>query len=213
MKFIGFLFLFSILIGSDPSINHSLDYTKWSIRLYGGYASHRPLVAIMTYGDIQPERHNTGIRGLDVSCVFIHNWRNLPIDWSFRVGTIRHLENGYQPNHNQYNGFLMVHFKTKHGHMPMRWFIGEGLSWSELVPYVEGRETRRLSDERDSQLMNYINVGFDFKLGDLIQQSDMKRSIIGFAVSHRSGVYQSVKWFNYTRGGGNFITIFMEYCF
>ena len=40
---------------------------------------------------------------------------------------------------------------------PINFFIGEGLSYAELVPYVEGRDTRRISG-RDSKLMNYLNV-------------------------------------------------------
>ncbi|GIT57797.1 MAG: hypothetical protein Ct9H300mP18_12260 [Candidatus Neomarinimicrobiota bacterium] len=47
--------------------------------------------------------------------------------------------------------------------------LERGKSWSGRVPYVEGRETRRLSNERDSQLMNYLNIGFDFRVGDLLE--------------------------------------------
>ncbi|GIT57847.1 MAG: hypothetical protein Ct9H300mP18_12760 [Candidatus Neomarinimicrobiota bacterium] len=60
------------------------------------------------------------------------------------MGYIRHDENGFQNNHNQYNAFFLAHYNTKYKNIPMRWFIGEGISWSERVPYVEGRETEGL---------------------------------------------------------------------
>ena len=197
---------------TDNFNNNSFDY-DWSTRVYGGYSSHRPLIAIVGLGDIRPEYHGTGIRGFDLSRKINKDWRGYPIDWSFRLGYIRHNENGFQNNHNQYNAFLLAHYNTKYKNIPMRWFIGEGISWSERVPYVEGRETRRLSNERDSQLMNYLNIGFDFRVGDLVGNKSLNNLRLGLADSHRSGIYKKVKWFNHTQGGSNFITLFLEYDF
>lgn len=207
--------LFTPIWANAPQSNNlgSASNKSWSLRLYGGYATHRPLLAILTYGDIRPEYHHTGIRGFDLSRVISRDWKKYPIDWSIRMGYIRHNENGLQSDHNQFNLFFIAHYKTHFRRFPMRWFIGEGLSWSERVPYAEGRETRRLSDERDSQLMNYINVGFDFNIGDVLKRPELGQLIIGFSDSHRSGIYKKVKWFNRTKGGGNFITVFFEYNF
>ncbi len=214
-KVILFLSLLSSMWSKDTQTFYSKPEVNdtWAVRLYGGYATHRPLMAIITYGAIQPENHHTGIRGIDLSRTLVRDWKGYPIDWSIRLGYIRHNENGFQPDHNQYNFFFTAHYRTHFRGFPMRWFVGEGLSWSERVPYVEGRETRRLSEERDSQLMNYINVGFDLNLGDLLGSQGWQHINIGFADSHRSGIYKKVKWFNRTKGGGNFITVFFEYNF
>ncbi len=93
----------------------------------------------------------------------------------------------------------------------MRWFLEEGRSHFEGVPYVEHRDTRRLSEERDFQLMNYMNVGFDFSMGCLLQQPYLDNLTVGFAVSHRSGIIGAFKWFYNTSGGGNSNTLFLEY--
>ncbi len=212
LRLILFLLFLSPLSGVElKKENDNLLTNNWSIRLYSGYATHRPLIAIITYGDIRPEYHDTGIRGLDISHILVRNWKGYSVDWSFRLGYIRHLENGFQPNHNQYNIFFMVHYYTSFRGFPIRLFVGEGLSRAERVPYVEGRETRRLSDERDSKLMNYINVGFDLKLGDLLGLQQWNHITLGLADSHRSGIYQKVKWFNHTKGGSNFVNLFLEY--
>ncbi|MEA1882569.1 MAG: hypothetical protein U9N31_09250 [Candidatus Marinimicrobia bacterium] len=215
LKVIPSFLLLSLLWGnsSQKFYPNPEPNARWSIRFYGGYATHRPLLAIITLGDIRPEYHQTGIHGLDLSRVIAKDWKGYSLDWSIRLGYIRHNENGFQSDHNQYNLFLTAHYKTHFRGFPMRWFIGEGLSWSERVPYVEGRETRRLSEERDSQLMNYINVGFDFNLGDVLKQPGLAQVTVGFADSHRSGIYKKVQWFNRTQGGSNFITLFMEYKF
>ena len=47
---------------TDNFNNNSFDY-DWSTRVYGGYSSHRPLIAIVGLGDIRPEYHGTGIQG------------------------------------------------------------------------------------------------------------------------------------------------------
>ncbi|MBC8345751.1 MAG: hypothetical protein ISR82_04305 [Candidatus Marinimicrobia bacterium] len=209
------LFTFSLISGNvnADAYPQNLIESRRSIRLYSGYATHRPLMAIVSIGDIRPEYHGTGINGLDISQKIASNWKGYPIDWSIRLGFLRHQENGFQPNHNQVNGLIMVHYRTQYNGFPIRLFIGEGLSYSEQIPYVEGRETRRLSDERDSQLMNYINIGFDFNLGDMFQNPSLTPITIGFADYHRSGIYKKIKLFNRTQGGSNFISIFLEYNF
>ena len=213
MKFQKLKFDFFLSYGlGQISSNIFYKESNWAIRVYSGYATYRPLLAIITYGDMPKERHDTGIRGVDLSRKIIRKWKGLPIDWSLRLGFIRHLEKGYQPNHNQYNIFLQAHYKKNVLGFPVNFFLGEGLSFSELVPYVEGRETKRLS-QRDSNLMNYINIGFDINTLAIFPHFGHNNLTIGFAVSHRSGVYQQFKIFNNTQGGGNFVNIFTEFNF
>ena len=56
--------------------------------------------------------------GFDLSKVIRRNWKEYPIDWSLRFGYIRHDENGFQPNHNQYN--LFSHHSKKTHHMRLK---------------------------------------------------------------------------------------------
>ena len=209
--YISFFLLMSGLFGQYryPSNSHQ---HQWALRIYKGYATYRPLMAIITYGDMPRERHDTGIRGIDLSRTMIRNWRGLPLDWSLRAGFIHHNEMGYQPDHNQYTLFFQGHYYRRVLGFPVTFFIGEGLSYSELVPYVEGRETYRLSNRR-SNLMNYLNVGFELKTSHLFPGLGYDFVSVGFAVSHRSGIYEQVKLFNNTKGGGNFVTQFTEYKF
>ena len=209
--YLSFFLLISGVFGQNHFPSQP-NQNQWSVRFYKGYATYRPLMAIITYGDMPRERHGTGIRGIEVSQTIIRGWKGLPIDWSLRAGWIRHNEMGYQPDHNQYTLFFQGHyFRTVLG-LPVTFFIGEGLSYAELVPFVEGRETYRLSN-RKSNLMNYLNVGFDIKTSHIFPGMGYDYIRVGFAVSHRSGIYEQVKLFNNTKGGGNFVTLFTEYKF
>ena len=207
------LLVFTLI--ADPVFDHSrtvdLSPKNHSVRIYGGYES-RPLMSFVLLGDIRREYHHTSISGIDLSRTLKRNAFNRPIDLSLRASFLRYNEQGFQAHHNQANLFLMAHFKTHYNNFPVRFFIGEGLSLSGQIPYVEGRETRRLS-EKDSRLMNYLNVGFDFRLGDLTGNDALNNIRLGLADSHRSGAYKKVKWFNYTQGGSDFVTLFVEYDF
>ena len=204
---------FSLLGESDINLKkiETNNFEKNSFRFYGGYES-RPLMGFILLGDIRQEYHHTSILGVDFSRKIKSDFKDLPLDLSLRMSVIRYDENNYQNNHNQYNFFLNAHYKTKYRGIPLRIFIGEGISYAELVPYVEGRETRRLSG-RDSKLMNYLNVGFDFRLSDLTGAHGLQNVRLGLANSHRSGAFKKIKMFNYTQGGSDFVSLFLEYDF
>ena len=206
--------LASSLLGKpnvDLLQSDSVETEKNSVRIYNGFES-RPLMGFVLLGDIRREYHHTSISGIDLSRKLKSNVMDKPIDLSIRMSFVRYNENNYQQNHNQYNIFLKAHYKKRYNGIPLRFFVGEGISYAEQIPYVEGRETRRLSG-RDSRVMNYLNVGFDFRLSDLTGHNSLTNIRLGLANSHRSGAFKKIKWFNYTQGGSDFVTLFLEYDF
>ena len=199
----------------EPDLNLDKPEThnseKNSFRFYGGYES-RPLMSFVVLGDIRYEYHHTSISGIDFSRKIKSDFNDLPLDFSLGMSLVRYNENNFQKNHNQYNLFLNMHYKIKRRGIPLRLFIGEGISFAERVPYVEGRETRRLSG-RDSKVMNYLNVGFDFRLSDLTGHDSLHNIRLGLSNAHRSGAFKKIKLFNHTQGGSDFVSLFLEYDF
>ena len=61
--------------------------------------------------------------------------------------------------------------------------------------------------------MNFLNIGFDFRLSDLTGRDSLRNIRLGLADSHGSGVFRKLKWFNNTQGGSDFVTLFLEYDF
>ena len=213
MYFLAKIFIVSFSFFDDVEyVSAPQNYKNNSIRIYSGYFS-RPFINILFLGDISAEYHNTIIRGIDYSKVLKEKSPNSPISTSARISIIRHLERGFQNNHNQYNLSFTWHYHSKMNSIPIRWFFSEGISYAEKVPYVEGLHTRRLSNERDSKVMNYMNVGFDFRLSDLMKNNKLSSYRIGLSNSHRSGIYKKIKLFNNTKGGSNYINLFLEYEF
>ncbi|MAV16569.1 MAG: hypothetical protein CMG08_07205 [Candidatus Marinimicrobia bacterium] len=202
-----FILAFSVVEPEElPVIIHNNE--KNSIRIYSGYFS-RPFINILFIGDIKAEYHHTMIRGFDYRKIIKQN-NGSPFITSLNLSIIRHLERGFQSNHNQYNLSAVWHFQSNLYNKPIRWFFAEGISFAERVPYVEGLHTRRLSNERDSKVMNYINVGFDFRLSDLTGNESLMNYRLGLSNSHRSGVFKKINLFNNTKGGSNYLNLFLE---
>jgi len=119
---IGLIFFYSFSL-SQISSHAFYNHEKWGIRFYNGYATYRPLIAIIGSGDAPMERHGTKIRGIDLSRKIISKSKGMPFDWNLKLGFIRHLEKGYQPNHNQYNIFIQANYNKRVLGYPVNFFI------------------------------------------------------------------------------------------
>lgn len=196
--------------GTDYTSRSEEHHKYWTIRFLGGFATSRALLRILV-GDLQIEERRTAIIGLDVGRCLVTNLGGRPLDLIVKLGVIRHQEKGFQRDFHSYNVYLKGYYHTRFRGRRVRFFLAEGLSYAELVPYVEGRDVRRMSNERDSRTQNYLNVGVDLNLGDLFQTPVLHPVVIGFSVSHRSGVFGFLSLFNNTSGGGNYNTLYLEY--
>lgn len=61
--------MIKLLLPEENIVSSQLYYQRKNpivLRLYEGYASYRPLVAILGLGDLRPEIRNTKITGLDI---------------------------------------------------------------------------------------------------------------------------------------------------
>ena len=68
-------------------------------------------------------------------------------------------------------------------------------------------------DTSDFKILQIPILGFDISTYHLYPKIGLINLYLGFAVSHRSGVYKKISFFNNTQGGGNFVTLFTEYKF
>ena len=120
MYFLAKIFIvsFSFFDGAEY-VGAPQNYKNNSIRIYSGYFS-RPFINILFLGDISAEYHNTIIRGIDYSKVLKEKSPNSPISTSARISIIRHLERGFQNNHNQYNLSFTWHYHSKMNSTPIR---------------------------------------------------------------------------------------------
>lgn len=95
---------------------------------------------------------------------------------------------------------------------PVHWRFGlaEGLSYIERVSNLEQREMDR-KGYRSSQLMNYIDVTFDFSLGDTFGVDAMNDLYLGAGIHHRSSIFETSSAFGRIKGGSNYNSLYLQY--
>ena len=99
-------------------------------------------------------------------------------------------------------------------HWPVHWRFGlaEGLSYIETVSNIEQREMDR-KGYRASNLMNYIDLTFDFNLGDAFGVAEMRGIFLGVGIHHRSSIFETSSAFGRIKGGSNYNTVYLQYHF
>jgi outer membrane protein len=66
-----------------------------------------------------------------------------------------------------------------------------------------------IPDETSHWLL-HLDVSIDANLGDIFNSKTVDNCFLGFAVSHRSGIFGSVEIFNRVHGGSNYNSLYLE---
>lgn len=77
--------------------------------------------------------------------------------------------------------------------------MAEGLSYVTEPTYVEQTVNENDGYNRSSRLLNFLEFSLEYALS--------KKLYVGYALHHRSGVFQSVQSFNQIKGGSNYHSI------
>ena len=116
-------------------------------------------------------------------------------------------ENGHQNDFLEGTLYVKMIIKFNIFSNQLRWGFAEGVSYAGKVPYVEKMEAED-EDDGQSELLNYLEMTFDFDLGKLIRVKDMEGLYLGYLIKHRSGfhgLYGGVQ-----DGGSNYNCIYLE---
>lgn len=99
-----------------------------------------------------------------------------------------------QPALEFVSAFKLVHYFTYpfHGRIG----IAEGLSYVSEPTYVERTVNENDGYARSSNLLNFLELSIEYQLVESLY--------IGYALHHRSGVFESVQSFNQIKGGSNY---------
>lgn len=182
----------------------------WTARINGGYATDKDLGEITT-GDVEVESENSSLIGIDVGRPLVDDFRDLPIDFAWRMGVQRWLDHGAGASGFAQTAYLKMYWRP----FPWERFVGtrigvgEGLSYAWRVPDVERAYAAR-HDEDTSRLLNYLDVSLDLNVGDVIRNESARACWLGLVVSHRSGVFGLVDLFGNVSNGSNYNTAALE---
>lgn len=90
--------------------------------------------------------------------------------------------------------------------------IAEGLSYAVQIPYVE-RAKLEGRGRQPSKFLNYLDISIDVNAGDLFGTSSGRNVWIGYAIHHRSGIFETGSQFGHLEGGSNYNTIYLQWHF
>ena len=183
---------------------------QWNVRVNGGFATNADLGEITT-GDLKVQDENLSMVGIDIGRPIVNDFRDWPVDFAWRVGLIRYLEHGTQPDAFGQTAYLKMYVRP----FPWeRWVgtrigFGEGLSYAWQVPAIE-RDYAADHGGGTSRLLNYLDVSLDVNIGDLVRSEAAQSCWLGIVISHRSGVFGLVDIFGNVHNGSNYNTAAVE---
>jgi len=205
--FLGYHYNFGAYKQNSPTLGLKENTGKWYFRMIGGLGTDTKLNEIIR-GKINTHPDKMAILGFDIGKALIEDFHDLPIDFVWKAGFLRHFEKDHQVDFNQYNLALKAYYKLD---LPIKTRLGiaQGLSYAEKVPYLELSDAKDKPDEVSHWLL-HLDVSIDANLGDIFQSKSMDNCFLGFAISHRSGVFGSVELFNRIYGGSNYNSLYIE---
>lgn len=182
----------------------------WTVRINAGYATDKSFGQIVG-GSVEVDSGSQSLIGLDLGRPVVDNWRDWPIDFAWRLGVQRYLDHGAGASGFAQTAYLKMYWR------PFPWErvvstrigFGEGLSYAWRVPEVE-RQWANRHDDSTSSLMNYMEVGVDLNIGDVIRNERARSCTLGLVLSHRSGVFGLVDIFGNVNNGSNYNTAAVE---
>lgn len=216
------LFLICILIGSYlfAADQYNTKDSEYAVRVYYGKSSMSDLKDILTGEELEQSYQKNDVYGVSFEKYAIRELFDLPIDFTYQGGLFYHhqtLTNAnapYQePNKLIDKNVLQVNFGIKlywtkfpwDRWMDTRLFVMDGLSYVSDYLNVETEDSNKNGRGDRSRLLNYLELGFEFGVGDLFEAQMLENVYLGVGISHRSGVFGL---FNGVRGGSN--TVFVS---
>jgi outer membrane protein len=178
----------------------------YMVRIAAGKASSRDFSEILSMHSA-PHDADIWAAGMDGGWRFAENAFEWPLDFELRGGLYRFLEHGYQDDFFEGLLFLKLFWKIDLWEERIRLGVGEGLSYTESIAYVERLEAEQKNDN-NAYLLNYLEVTADFDLGRLLRYPPLFETYLGYLLKHRSGV--SGLFGNVHEGGSNYNCLYIE---
>ncbi|UFS62357.1 MipA/OmpV family protein [Sulfurimonas sp. HSL-3221] len=130
-----------------------------------------------------------------------------PIRTYFAPGFVHHFANDLQPPAQEYVGAFKFYYRPPHWWL--RFGFGTGLSYITRTTYIERSINAKDGYDHTSHLLQYLDFSFDFELCRLFG-SGWKALWFGYALHHRSGVFESAHQYGQIKGGSNYNTFYLQ---
>lgn len=125
----------------------------------------------------------------------------------FSPGFVHHFGNELQRPAQEYVGAFKFYYQ------PDTWWLrfgfGTGLSYITDVTYIERHINEKDGYAHTSNLMQYLDFSCDVELDRLFGRG-WEGLWFGYALHHRSGVFESARQYGQIKGGSNYNTLYVQ---
>lgn len=125
----------------------------------------------------------------------------------FTPGFVHHFANSLQPPAQEYIGAIKFFYR------PPTWWLrfgfATGLSYITRTTYIERYINTKDGYDHTSHLLQNIDISFDVSLSHLLG-GRWRNLWFGYALHHRSGVFESAHQYGQIKGGSNYNTLYLQ---
>jgi outer membrane protein len=182
----------------------------YSLRLAAGSSSASDFDKLYTFQGLNKSPYNTSVYGVEGGYRILKDMNGWPFDLYVKGGLNYMNENGYQPDFLEATLYVKVYYKLEALDNEFRVGLAEGISMASRIPYTEKMEAE-VEKDNTSNLLNYMELTFDFDMGKLVNVNALKETYFGYMIKHRSGMYGL--YGGVKDGGSNYNCLYIEKSF
>ena len=175
------------------------------IRVAQGFATPSDLSNILKF-KAEPDSNHNKMTSIFYGHPLTDRLFGIPIHIYMNAGFVFHWPSDVQDHAEEVDLAIKLYYTIP---WPIRWRLGaaEGFSYVNNVPYVEKNELLN-KGYVPSKLMNHLDFSVDFNFGDIFGSETLKHLWIGYAIHHRSSIFETAQQFGRISGGSNFQTFY-----
>ncbi|WP_220743413.1 MipA/OmpV family protein [Shewanella colwelliana] len=208
-SFLGFGFFPEPNKKSYRSVPYSDDSDEF-LRLSHGWATPSNLNEILNW-NTRTDPYNNQMSSLFYGTRLSETLFTLPIELYFTPGVAWHHSSEVQNDLAEAVVAIKAFYTFELGPR-FRLGVAEGLSYVSSLTHIEGSEIEE-KGYKPSKLLNYLDFSLDVNMGDLFNSHNMRNMWLGYAIHHRSGIFETSSAFGRIKGGSNYQTIYLQWHF
>ncbi len=180
------------------------------LRIAHGWATPSDMGEILS-GKNDPEGFDDTLSSIFYGHPLMKNTFDLPLDLYMHSGVVWHHQSDTQKRGIEGVISMKAYYTLN---WPTQWRIGlaEGLSYVSRATHVEKAELER-KESSENRLMNYLDISFDFNIGQLIGSRGLDKIWLGYSMHHRLSIFERSSQFGRIKGGSNYNTVYLQFDF
>lgn len=180
------------------------------IRISHGWATPSSLGDIVA-AKAEKDPYNDQLTSLFYGYPLADNLLGMPFDIYLTPGIVHHWPSSKQSASTEYVAAIKAYYTFR---WPTQWRFGvaEGVSYTDSVTRIEAADLKE-KGYKPSRLLNYLDFSLDVNVGDLFNRAGLRSVWVGYALHHRSGIFEASSQYGRIKGGSNYNTLYLQFEF